>query len=473
MSATARAIARSEVASAPLAAALALLTGAIAVRSPQLAATLVILVLLVALRGQSRTAGLFGLWLCWLLVPMIRRVIELSTPAPAADPLSLLPFVATACFALMELYSNRLDRRARWILALGGLGILFGVPAGVLADPASAAFAVTAYLAGLSAFVLGWGDEAAWGSSSTLERVLAATLPALAAYGIAQYFFPLTAWDSLWVSVGELGSIGAPQEDHIRVFSTLNSPFTFAIVLVTGILLGVWTHRRFGAALLTILPLVVALALTFVRSAWLALVVGLIVYAATARGRAAGRIVAIIAVCLVGLVVVGGSNPTTRAFTQRVTSLGDPNSDVSAQDRLEITNRLVPTAVSQPLGAGAGQTGLSLQLDESTESDLVDVDDGYLSLLYQSGPFGLLLVLAAMIAGVVAAVQALGRAAARDRPRRAALLATIVMLLVAEASADVLFGIAGAIFWYLCGLSVAAASRERELSVPGASATMT
>jgi putative inorganic carbon (hco3(-)) transporter len=462
MSAAARAIGRPDIAGAPVVLALALATGAAAVRSPQLAVAISLLVLLFAVRAQSRTGGLIVLWSYWLLTPAIRRLLELMGSAPAADPLSLMPFVATGILALMELQANRLDRRARTIVVLAVAGVLIGVPAGMLADPASASFAAIAYCAGISAFALGWGDEVRSPRRSTLEQVLAAALPLLALYGIAQYFLPLTAWDSNWVEAGELGSLGAPQEDHIRIFATLNAPFTFAVVLGLGIIFVLGRGRRGLDNTLTVLLLTVALALTFVRSAWLALAMGLIVYVASARGRGAGRTVAVVTLCLAGLVVAGGSNPTTKAFTERLTSLGDPESDVSAQDRLEITNRLLPAAVNQPLGAGMGQTGLSSRLDESTETDLVDVDDGYLSLLYQSGPLGFLLVLIAMIAGVVAAVQALGRAPPDERLRRSALLAALVMLLVAEASADALFGVTGAIFWYLCGLSVAAASRERE-----------
>ena len=445
--------------------ALALITGAFAVRSTQVAVTLVLLVLLLAIRSQSRTAGLMTLWTYWLLAPAIRRLLDLAVAAPAADPLSLLPFAGTAMLAVMELRENRLDRRARTILSMGLVGFLLGVPIGLAADPAAVSFGLMAYGAGLSAFVLGWGDQVR--GALTLQRVFTVALPALAFYGIVQYFTPLTAWDAHWVETADLSSIGAPQEGHIRIFATLNSPFTFAMVLAVGLLLAVGAYRRLSVSLVATLPLAVALALTFVRSAWLALVVGVVVYAAAARGRAAGRVVAIIGICLAALVVVGGSNPTTKAFTERVTSLGNPEKDVSAQDRLEITNRLVPAAVSQPLGAGIGQAGLSVRLEESGDSNLVSVNDGYLSLLYQSGPFGLLLIVAAMVASVVAAVQAMGRVGAEDRQGQAAVLATISMLLIAEVSGDVLFGAPGVIFWYLCGLAVAAASRQGDAEAAG------
>lgn len=440
-------------------AALALVAGALAVHSMQVAVTLVLLVLLLAVRTESRTAGLVTLWSYWLLAPFLRRVLELTVATSGSDPLSLLPFLATAMLALMELRENRLNRRARMILALAAIGILLGVPIGLVADPAASSFAAVAYIAGLSAFILGWGDGVRPASLASLHRVLAVALVPLALYAIAQYFFSLTSWDANWVASAELASIGAPQEGHIRVFSTLNSPFTFAIVLAVGVILGLGVQRRLGTGIAVTVPLLVALALTFVRSAWLALVVGVLVFAGAARGRSGGRIAAVVAICLLALVTVGGSNPTTSAFTRRVTSLGNPE-DVSARERLETTKRLLPTSLSQPLGAGLGQAGLAVRLEQTGRKRAEVVDDGYLSLLYQSGPFGFLLVLAALIASVRAAVQALSRAESQNRPAQAALLASLVALLVALASADVFFGLPGAILWYLCGLAVASASRE-------------
>ncbi len=462
MVAAARAIApqglRSEnVLSGIVAALFALVAGALAVRSTQAAAALTLLVLLLAVRYHSRTGGLLVLWAYWLLVPLLRRMLELSVGAPSADPLSLLPFLGTAILAVMELHENRLDRRARRILALAGIGMMLGLATGFAADPAAAAFAAVAYASGLAAFVLGWGDGVRPISSPTLYRALAFGLLPLSIYGIAQYFYPLTEWDAEWVNAGGLGSLGAPQEGHIRIFSTLNSPFTFAVALVAGILLALGQRRRPGQAILATAPLLVALALTYMRSAWLALVIGLLTFAAAVRGRTAARLVAVVVICLVVLIVAGDSNSTTRAFSERITSLGSPGSDVSAQDRLARTNQLLPVALGKPVGAGLGQAGLaSERLGGTTQEFLTNVDDGYLSMLYQSGPFGFLLLAAALIASVVAAVRGLGRAANRAvRQARAALLATIVMLLVVLAAGDALFGLPGAILWYLCGLALA------------------
>jgi putative inorganic carbon (HCO3(-)) transporter len=450
---------RSNLSSLALAGPLAVLLGAAAIRSMQLAVTLALLVLLLGVRLQSRTWGLALLWSYWLLAPFLRRLLELAVEAPGADPLSLLPFLGTALLAMLELHENQLDRRARAILGMAGIGFAIGIPAGFAADPAAGSFAAFAYLAALSAFVLGWGDGIRSGGGLTLYRVLAVAVVPLSVYAVVQYFAPLASWDANWVATAPINSIGAPQEDHIRVFATLNSPFTFAIVLATAILLGLASRRRMSGVVLA--AVLVALALTYVRSAWLALAFGIVVFVFAARGRAAGRIVAVVAVCLVGLAVVGHGNPTTRAFTERLTSLGNPSEDRSAKERLETTTRLLPQSIQEPVGHGLGQAGLAVRLEEGGNEGVETVDDGYLSLIYQVGPFGFVLVVAALVTALAAAVQAIGRPWGPSRQAAAALFATLAMLLVALSSADAFFGVSGAILWYCCGAAVAAASRER------------
>lgn len=445
---------------------LAMLAGALAVVSFQAAIAIALLVLLLAIRTQSRPAGLAILWAFWLLMPLLRRLLDLVVTAPGADPLSLLPFVSMILLAAMELYENRLDRRARFILAMASIGTMLGVPVGLLTDPTAALFGAAAYGGAVSAFVLGWGDGVRPRTSSTLYRALAIALLPLSVYALAQYFLPLASWDSAWVETGDLVSLGAPfEEDHLRVFSALNSPFTFSVVLVVGILLGlgVQHRRRIGVAVTGLM--FVALALTYVRSAWLALAIGLLAFVVAERGRTAARILATVAVCVLGLFLVGDSNPTTHAVAQRITSLGSPEEDVSAQARLETTEHLLPTAVHQPLGAGIGQAGLAVRLEGSTEEQLVSVDDGYLSLMFQSGLFGLMLVLAALGGSLFAAVKALGGRAGEDRRQSAAVFAALVALLIALAAGDVLYGLPGAMLWYVCGLAVASASSRSALQL--------
>lgn len=459
-----RQAARSNAATALLVAFTVACISGLALKSIQLGIALTLLVFIFGIRMQSRQAAIVTLWIYWLFVPLLRRCLELTGPAPGADPLVVLPIAATLLLAFMELRENRLNRRARTVLTLAGTAILIGAPMGLVVDPAAAIFAGLAYVAGLSALVIGWGDDMRIGAHPFLEKLLTFGLVPLALYGIAQFFLPFTPWDNHWVSIvskAGLDSIESPQRGHIRIFSTLNSPFTFAMVLAVGIMFAISLRRRGSVKAMILIPLVVALALTFVRSAWVSLVVGIIIYAAAGNDRSAGRTVAVVVFILAAIVIVGGSNPTTSAFTERLTSLGNPGSDYSANDRLSTTAKLIPEAAAAPLGKGLGQAGLAASLNESKESGVVNIDDGYLATMYQSGPLAFLMMLIAFFAMVRAAIQALGSASAEERPYRAVILAILIMLLVAQASGDVLFGVPGVIFWYLGGVSLAAAARAR------------
>jgi putative inorganic carbon (hco3(-)) transporter len=441
-------------------AALAAICGALAVKSVQAATAIAILVLLLAVYGQSRRAGLYGLWSIWLLSPMLRRLLALVEGTPSADPLALLPFLATGLLALIEMRQSMMSREARVTLELACAGFLIGAPMGLVADPQACAFALVAYLAGVAAFVLGWGDGRE--GRLNLVKTLAFLLPPLAVYGICQYFFPLTSWDTNWLETVNLQSIGSPQEGHIRIFSTLNSPGTFALVVAIGIILFLGIRRRSSAFSIPVTAvLVTALALTFVRSAWLSLALGVLIFVAASRSKSAGRIVGVIAVLLVGLVLVGGSNPTTRAFTERLTSLGDVGKDESAQQRLSATDKLLPEAVAKPIGAGVGQAGLAVTLGsqggETDGSGIQTIDNGYVSLIYQCGLIGGLLIFVAMGRSVVTAVKALGRdTGPLTRAAVASLLAGLVALLLGLAAVDILYGITGAFFWYMAGAAYAA-----------------
>jgi hypothetical protein len=441
----------------------AVICGAMAVRSTQLAVTLVLLVVLLGVRWHSRTAGIATLWVYWLLIPGLRRVLDIYAPAPGADPLSLFPFVATALIAVIELRQINLDRRARVILVLAGGSLAIGVPMGLLAEPSATIFAMFAYGSGVAAFVIGWGDGI--DHKAVLERVLQILLPILALYAIGQYLLPLTSWDSNWVDTADIASIKAPGDlTHIRVFATLNSYFTLAIVLSVGLMLGLGVKRRFGATVVAFAPLILALVFTYNRSAWLGLVIGLFVFlAASRRSGGLGKVVGIVLVCLAALVLVGSSNPTTRAFTERVTSLGSPDDDVSTQDRLATTEKLLPESMRQPLGAGLGQAGIASQrLAGSGDETLANIDNGYVSALYQGGPFSLGLLLVAIGLSLNCAFRAAKRAPPEEQQTRAALLAVLVMLVILLASGEVLFGISGAMFWYFCGMAVATVARDRE-----------
>jgi len=273
-------------------------------------------------------------------------------------------------------------------------------------------------------------------------------LPVLAVYAMLQYV-ALPEWDRTWLDVTNFVTAGAPEEDRVRVFSTLNSPGTFAMMLAPAVLAHPTLRRVDPLRLVGLALVLAALALTYVRSAWLGLLVGMVALVVATKGRAAGRVAVVVVVLVAGFAAVAAGSPTGEALTARVTTFGSLEQDVSAQERLSTPELILPIALANPLGAGLGQAGEASRL--AAPPTFRYTDSAYLSLLYQLGPDDTLLVLAAIGLGARHALRALRRHAGPDD---LLVVATVAFFAVAGFLGDLLFGVTGVVLWYLLGLAV-------------------
>jgi putative inorganic carbon (HCO3(-)) transporter len=443
---------------------LAAAVGVLVVNSHQISITVVSVIALVAVYLQSRVTGVVLLWCYWLFIPLVRRVFGLIEDLPEFDALALVPFLGTGVLAALEIERLTFSRRAKALMTTAVAGFAIGVPFG-LATPNALAFAAGAYLSALAAFAIGYGERRRGSRDPALGTALAYALPVIAVYGIVQYFYPLAAWDLHWLESVSFGSIGSPEEGHIRIFATLNSPATLGAMLAIGILFLMFSDRLGPFRPLVLGLLVFALALTYVRSVWLSFVVALLIFVLSARGGHATRMVGVIAVIIVAGIVAAGANSTAGAFVDRMTSLGELSEDRSAQARLSTTSDIGPAVIREPFGEGIGQAGLATKLAGSEKgSQELDLDNGYLGLALQLGMLGFILVLAAVFWAVALsarAVQLTGGA------RLGALcLAILIFILVMHLSGDALYGVTGAVFWYIVGFVVAENDQADEAAIP-------
>src|SRR5207248_1208761 len=101
----------------------------------------------------------------------------------------------------------------------------------------------------------------------------------------------LPQWERAWLDSVDFNSIGADSSGHVRLFGTVNAPGTLSALLGLSLLTYLSfkprTARMRNLALASALVLAVAMDLTFVRSAWLALVLGALVHVVASRGRSA------------------------------------------------------------------------------------------------------------------------------------------------------------------------------------------
>jgi hypothetical protein len=447
-----------------LAAAACLGTAGLTVLSLETALAFLIVVLVVAFWALRPEFGLAALWLTWLLIPGVRRVLDFVIVTGEYDPLSTVPFVATAAIAGLELFGRPLPPRPARIMMLAFSGLAIGIVTGA-AHPTALTFGLLAYGAGILAFAIGYREGARAHGADTASRALVALLAPLALYAIAQYVVPLSGWDEQWVRESNLKSIAAPGDlEHVRVFSTLNSPATFGGVLAVGLVVTLTRDRlRLGAGV-AIVSALVALAFTYVRMALPALALGLLVYAAASRWRAAPRLVAFALIVVLATLALGATTRVGGLVVERVSTLGSLSEDRSANERQQTFGEALPVALFTPLGHGIGSAGEPSKLAQ-TEGFMAAGDNGYLGLLYQLGPFGFALVLMAIGGAVSRLIRARPRTDAL-RKRRQLNLAVVTTLLLLAAATDVFYGVLGVLLWFYLGhgLAVAELARSTEES---------
>jgi putative inorganic carbon (HCO3(-)) transporter len=445
-----------------------LLTALVMTYSLQAGFGLVLVAFVIALHQYDRRAGIAALLALWLLAPMFRRLFDLLTGYVNADPLALAPVLATAGVAGLELLRGDLPPRVRRILLLAGVGFTIGLPLGML-HPLSGLYTFAAYLAGLSAAVIGFHDVPT-SRSSAMRRVLIVGLIPIAVYGISQRVVGLPVWDQSWLNSVDFSSIGTGDGVHVRVFASLNAPGTLAPLLGVGLLCYLTVRRSRSGAGLGALALAVALALTYVRAAWMALALAALAHVIVSRGRSARPILTVLLLTALATVALSPISVAARSVLDRATTVSSLGSDVSYSDRITTLAQTAPKAIVAPLGHGLGSAGEQSRLDNPQA--LQTPDDGFLALLYQVGPIGFLLVMAA-VAAITAAAWRSARAQAPGQDYRPVVFAVIVFFLVLLTAGDEFYGVTGIVFWYFGGQALALQyGRDRvELGPPEASGT--
>jgi hypothetical protein len=162
-------------------------------------------------------------------------------------------------------------------------------------------------------------------------RAFALVTPVVGLYGIMQFLDPLPA-DRYWMTSTGMNSIGLPEPEKIRVFSTLNSPASLGNFMVFALIL-VGFLGRIWELLICAIPGAIALLLSQVRSAWLALVVAVFYTLSFSRTRARAAALSISVLAVGTFAVV--ATPLGAVIATRLATISDNlSSDGSAAVRL-------------------------------------------------------------------------------------------------------------------------------------------
>jgi hypothetical protein len=435
----------------------AIILGASLTVSLQAACALTLVALVIALYEWDRSWGVTALFGLWFLAPGIRRVLGELTGYVDSDPLSLAPFLATGAIAALELVRLHVPTNIRRIVLMASIGFALGLPVGFVNGPRSAVFAFLAYVAALSAAVIGIGERTSV-QDSVLRRVLLFGMLPIALYGLLQRVLGLPHWDQAWIDATDFSSIGIQDATNVRVFASLNSPGTMAGLLGLSLLCYLTIQRPrwytiCGAALIT-----VALSLTYVRSSWVALPVAGLAHVLVSNGRSARLVFGAGAVIVAATLALAPVNDTAHDVLNRFKSITNFQGDQSSNERRATFKNTFPSAAATPQSHGLGSAGEPSKL--SGDSNLRAPDNGYLSLIYQTGPAGFILVMAAV--GIIFAAAWRGaRIRAPGQELRWLLFAMFVYLLVLDTAGDEFYGVQGMIFWFIGGQVLAYDFRHR------------
>jgi hypothetical protein len=395
-------------------------------------------------------------------MPEARRVVDWRTGFAVVSFVSVVPLVALLVPLGALVVGGGLARIDRRLLAIAW--IWFGGFTSALAVALVSGNETSAALYSYATFCLP-AVFGLWVASldternalfETVAKFLLALATPLALYAMFQLAYP-PAWDVAWMRQARIGSIGLPMPFQFRPFSTLNGPAVFADFLVATILLNLPRLRNASPVLLLQVSLCgAALALTMIRSGWLALTVGIACFLALGSNRLANFTTFVLVLILfTGLTsalpsVIGASN-FDGGLGARLSTFTKLDSDVSYVERERYYGEPLAEAARTPQGSGLGIIGTAAKLGDKGLTR--DYDNGYIARLTEMGWFGFGCYILAtfgafayvlrcrrdLSAGVVAAVAAVQLA-----------------LIASDVSSDHHSALGGVLFW----LSLALVSRR-------------
>lgn len=402
-----------------------------------------------ALRGRTAPYLTWCLSL-FLFTPFVRRLVDDQIGYSHANVLMLAPYLAVAWAALQApRFFLTPGRPAQWPIALVFAAILYGF---VLALAAGRLFPGTLDLLRwsmpplLACYIIARSED--WEAvCSELRAWAILALPLVSIYGLYQFVAP-PSWDGNWMLHSGMNSIGQPQPFEVRVFSTLNSPASFAYYVEALLLITLALKLRlrwFGVALG-----MAALAVTLVRSAWLGLAIGMLLFLLRAplRVRASALLLAL-AVVAVGPLALTNAR-VEDVVSSRMETLYNVGGDKSLSERLKSYSDSLRELSDDPWGKGLGITNVASNYTD----EIRVIDGGPIEILLSTGLiFGSIYLIGVGLV-LIAAIMCPAPLRYGDVFVACATIATVQAL--AFSSVTTVVGEIGILFWLAAGLVLAA-----------------
>ena len=384
-------------------------------------------------------------WWMWFLGPMIRRTIDYKSGYLTYGPWTLTPLLVTFISAItLVKHLPRINKLGGlpFLLSIGSLFYAFAI--GSIQNPKNAV--VNQFLAWicpvLFAFHLfvNWRDYPSY--RRNFQRIFFWGTVVMGLYGICQYLIA-PEWDRFWLRNINNLTFGRPEPLGIRVSSTMDSPQSFANMMMAGLLLIFTTKgsKRFlGAA-----PGYLSFLLSRARSGWLGWCTGLITFLLSLKSSLQIRLIVTIMVGSFLVIPLTVMEPFSTVISSRLETLSSPEEDFSYQQRAEGYSELFNIALFEFEGKGLGHT---------IESDSIGSrDSSILSILFSLGWAGGIPYVGGLFMLLFRLLQAPER---RFDPFAGCAFAIVLGVFVQLGLNQVFDGSIGMVFWGFLGIGMAA-----------------
>jgi hypothetical protein len=376
-------------------------------------------------------------WWLFCLAPFVRRLADFYGGYTEQSLILLAPFLVAAIPTLTMLRDlPKVKPQQSLPFVLATLGILYGFLIGLVNR--SPALATKAFIEWIAPVAFGFHLLRDWKQFPSYQKVTQKTFLWIAlltgGYGIYQYLVA-PGWDTFWMINANISSVGNPEPQGIRVWSTLNSPEPFAGVMAAALIIGLSYPSKLQ--LPAVLSGLFALLLTAVRASWLGWLVGFLSVIFSSKLKSNFNLLIMAGLLVPVLIVLGQQESFAGLLQQRFLTFLNPQDDGSFTGRsYEFQNRF-DDALINVIGDGLGGSSY---------------DNFVLAILMNTGWIGTILY----STGIALATRQVFQPVTKARDMfptclRGAVLTGLSRILVNSPT----LGASGAVFWGCLGLGIA------------------
>ena len=384
-------------------------------------------------------------WWVFFMTPFVRRVSDFRSGFTEPSPILLAPLLV-AMITIITFYRNlpKAHEQGGLSFVLSATGIFYGFLVGMInGSPVPAIISLMAWVSpilfGFHLFI-NWRDYPSY--RDNIQRTFLWGVLVTASYGVYQYLVA-PEWDCFWLIETKLfTSMGNPEPLGLRVWSTMNAPLQFGVVMIGGNILLFIGKGNLRIPGLTVG--ILSVLLTSVRTVWLGLMVALITLLVSLKGGSQIRLIAFILMIFVCIVPLSAVEPFSKVIQSRVSTLSNVQDDQSAKDRANLYGLVLNEALSEFIGKGNGT--------------LQPIDSGIIELLLTLGWMGAIPYISGLLLSFYTLFQA---SKSRSDPFASAARAIVVGFVPMVAGSNVIAGISGMIFWGFMGVGMAAIKYNR------------